>query len=108
MVDPGIKVSCPSGVSACSADVSASAQVPASAANSKKTKLVLIGQAHFAIAAGKATKLTFKLNSKGVQLLRQLKTLRITVTVISRVAHNNPITTTKTITIKAPAHKHRG
>jgi FKBP-type peptidyl-prolyl cis-trans isomerase 2 len=107
LVDPGIKVSCPSGAT-CSADESASVQVATSAARSKKTKRLVIGQAHFTIPAGRATELTFKLNSKGTQLLRKLKHLRITVTVISRVAHNKPITTTKTITITAPAPKHPG
>jgi hypothetical protein len=66
----------------------------------------VIGQAHFTIPAGKATEVTFKLNSKGTQLLRKLKHLRITVTVTSRAAHNKPITTTKTITITAPTPKH--
>jgi hypothetical protein len=107
LVDPGIKVSCPSGAP-CSADESASVQVAASAARSKKTKRLVIGQAQFTIAAGKATEITFKLNHNGTQLLRKLKHLRTTVTVISRVAHNKPITTTKTITITAPARKHPG
>ncbi|MGB9184303.1 MAG: hypothetical protein WCB67_09565 [Solirubrobacteraceae bacterium] len=106
LVDPGIKVSCPQGGSSCSADESASVQVAASAARSKKTKRLVIGQAHFTIPAGKATEIIFKLNSKGTELLRKLKHLRITVTVTSRVAHNKPITTTKTITITAPARKH--
>jgi autotransporter-associated beta strand protein len=105
LVDPGIKVSCPSGAT-CSADERASVQVAASAARSNQTKRLVIGQAHFTTPAGRATELTFKLNSSGTQLLRKLKHLRITVTVISRVAHNKPITTTKTITITAPARKH--
>jgi hypothetical protein len=106
VVDPGIKVSCPSGGSVCSAGESALVQIPASAARSKTQRLV-IGRAHFTIAVGKATELTFKLNSKGAQLLRKLKHLRVTVTVISRVARNKPITSTKTIMISAPARKHR-
>jgi hypothetical protein len=106
VVHPGIKVSCPSGGFACSAGESASVRVPASAARSTKTKRLAIGTARFTIAAGKATQLTIKLNSNGTRLLRKLKHLRITVTVISRVAHNKPITTTKTITIVAPARKH--
>jgi hypothetical protein len=81
--------------------------VPASAARANNTKRVVIARARFTIPAGKAEKLTFKLNREGAWLLRPLKTLRVTVAVISRVGHNAPITTTKTITIKAPAHKHR-
>jgi autotransporter-associated beta strand protein len=105
VVDPGIKVSCPSGGPACAAEESASAQVAASAARAN-TKRVVIGQAHFTIAAGKATKLTFNLNHKGTQLLRKLKHLRITVTVTSRAGLNHPIITTKTITITAPGRSH--
>jgi hypothetical protein len=104
LVTPGITVACPAGGSPCTADETATAQVPASLARAK-TKKIVIGRAHFTIPAGKTIKLTFKLNAKGAKLLRKLGHLRVKVTVISRVEHHTPITTTKTITIKAPKHK---
>jgi hypothetical protein len=107
LVDPGIKVSCPTGGSPCTADETASVQVPATVARAKKTRRVVIGRAHFTISAGKSKELTFKLNREGARLLRKLGRLRVKVTVVSRVDHNKPITTTKTITIKAPPHKHK-
>jgi hypothetical protein len=107
LVDPGIKVTCPKGGNPCTADETATVRVPASAARAKKTKRIVIGRAHFTIPAGKSKELTFKLNRKGARLLRKLGHLRVTVTVVSRVGHNKPITTTKKITIKTPARKHR-
>jgi hypothetical protein len=103
LVDPGIRESCPVGGPACSAEESASARVATSA--SAKTQKVLIGQAHFTVPAGKTAKLTFKLNGHGAKLLRELKTLRVTVTMTGRVTGNKPVTTTKQITIKLPAAK---
>ena len=106
LVDPGIKVSCPAGGNPCTADETAVASVPASATTAKINKIV-IGRRHFTIPAGKTKELTFKLNSRGARLLRKLKKLRVKITVTSHVDHNTPITTTKTITIKAPPRKHR-
>jgi hypothetical protein len=106
LVNPGIKLSCPPGGKPCIADETASVPVPVSMARAK-TKRLVIGRAHVTIPAGRSKQLTFKLNSKGAKLLRKLGHLRITVTVISRVDHNTPITTTQTFTIKAPARKHR-
>ena len=106
IVDPGIRVLCPTAGSRCSADESARVTVTAATGKSK-TKQVLIGSAHVTISAGTATEVTFKLNTAGVKLLRTRKHLRVTVTVISRAAHAKPITTTKKITISAPVPKHR-
>jgi len=103
LVDPGIKATCPAGGPSCSANESASAQVPAIA--SVKTKKVIIGQAKFMIPSAKTAKLIFKLNNRGAKLLGKLKTLRVTVTVVSRVATNTPITATKRITIRARASR---
>jgi uncharacterized repeat protein (TIGR01451 family) len=105
LVTPGIKVSCPAGGDPCTADETATVTVPASVARAN-TKKVVIGRAHFTITAGKRRQLTFKLNSKGARLLRRFKHLRVTVTVVSRVGHNKPITTTKAIAIKAPVRRH--
>jgi hypothetical protein len=105
LVTPGIKVSCPAAGDPCTADETASVTVAALVARAK-TRKVVIGRAHFTIPAGKTRELTFKLNSKGARLLHSFKHLRVTVTVVSRVGHNKPITTTKTIAIKAPARKH--
>jgi hypothetical protein len=104
MVQPGITVSCPAGGGVCTAAESATVSVAASAARAK-LKRVVIGQVQFTIPAGKATEITFKLNREGTQLLRKLKRLRVTITVTSWVAHHTAITTTKTITINAPALK---
>jgi hypothetical protein len=52
-------------------------------------------------------KITFKLNAAGARALRKLGRLRVTVTLVSRVGHNKPITNTKTFTIKAPPRKHK-
>jgi hypothetical protein len=82
-------------------------QAPASTARGKKTKRLVIGRAHFTIPAGESKELSLKLNRPGARLLRKLGRLRVMVTVVARVDHNKPITTTKTITIKAPARKHR-
>jgi hypothetical protein len=66
---------------------------------------ITVGRVQFTIPAGKATEITFKLNHQGTQLLHKLKRLRVTITVTSWVAHDTAITTTKTITIKAPVGK---
>jgi 6-phosphogluconolactonase (cycloisomerase 2 family) len=105
LVYPGITVSCPAGGSPCTAAESATVSVAASAARAKLKKVV-IGRVRFTIPPGKATKLTFKLNHEGVLLLHKLKRLRVSIIVTSWVAHHTAITTTKTITIKAPAPKH--
>jgi hypothetical protein len=107
LVHPGIKVSCPAGGRPCTASLTATVIVPASAARATKTKRIVIGRANFTIPAGKSKDLTFKLNRAGAKLLRKLGHLRVKIVVISRVDHNKPITTTKTITIKAPPRKHR-
>ena len=103
LVDPGIREVCPVGGPACSATESATARVHASAG--AKTAKVVIAQTHVTILAGKTAKLTFKLNSRGAKLLRQLKVLRVTVTVTGRAGDNTPVTTTRQITIKTPAIK---
>jgi hypothetical protein len=108
LVHPGIKVSCPAGSSPCTVDLTATVTVPATAARTKKTKRIVIGRANFTIPAGQSRDLTFKLNRAGAKLLRKLGHLRVTVTILSRVDHNKPITNTKTITIKAPPrNRHR-
>ena len=106
VVDPGINVSCPAGGSSCTADETATAKVTASAARAK-TKKIVIGRAHFTIAAGKRKDLIFKLDRQGARALRKLGRLRITITVVSRDGDNPPVTTTKTITIKASVREHR-
>jgi hypothetical protein len=105
-VDPGIKVFCPAGGQPCSADETVTGQAPASTARGNTTTRLVIGRAHFTISAGKSKELSLKLNRRGARLLRKLGRLHVTVTVVARVDHNQPITTTKTITIKAPPRKH--
>jgi hypothetical protein len=100
LVDPGIRETCPAGGPACSAVERATARVRPSA-GTKTVKLVL-AQTHFTIPAGKTAKLTFKLGSRDAKLLRKLKSVRLTLTVTSRVDGNAAVTTTKQITIKAP------
>jgi hypothetical protein len=82
-------------------------QAPASTARAPKTKRLVIGRAHFTIPAGTSKELSLKLNRQGTRLLRKLGRLSVVVTVVARVDHNKPITATKTVTIKAPASKHR-
>ena len=101
LVTPGITVSCPADGHPCNAVESATTLAPASAASAKKQKFV-IGKASFTVPAGQKKKLTFKLNRTGRKLLRNLGHLKATITVVSRVDHGTPITTTKTITIKPP------
>lgn len=104
VVNPGIRETCPVGGAACSASETATARVATTAR--AKTKKVLLGQASFTIPAGATSGLTFKLSRPGAKLLRKLKTLNVTVTVVSRVAGSQPTTTTKQITIRVPATKH--
>jgi len=105
VVDPGIKVSCPPGGPPCAAEETVTARAPATSGRTR-TKRVVIGRARFTIPAGAKREATFKLSAAGARLLRKLGRLRITVTLVSRVDHGKAITTTKTITIKAPPSKH--
>lgn len=100
IVDPGIRVKCPTGGPVCSAVESATARVRAS-----KNAKVVIGQAQLVIPAGRTVTLTFKLNSRGVKLLRSERTLRVEVSVASRVAGNKLVRTTKQIAVRLPATK---
>ncbi len=106
LVDPGIKVFCPSGGGPCSSDETATATVQVSAARAK-VKRVLIGSARFTTPAGQRRELTFKLNGLGVRLLRKLGKLRVSVTVVSSVGTGKKVTSTKTIRIKPPTRKHK-
>jgi 6-phosphogluconolactonase len=107
LVKPGITVSCPSGGSRCTADTTATTTTKGAADIARnKPKNIIIGRASLTIAAGGSKKITFKLNQEGLKLLRKLGHLRIKVAVVSRVDHSTPLTTTKTITIKAPQDKH--
>lgn len=94
------------GGSPCTANETAAVTVPATVAGAK-TKKIVIGRASFTSLAGMSRAITFNLNSKGARLLHKLGHLKITVTLVSRVGHNRPITTTKTFTIKAPPRKHK-
>jgi hypothetical protein len=105
LVDPGIRVTCPAGGETCTAEETVTVRVAASAARGK-TKKIVIGRQRFTIPAGESKELTLRLNGKGARLLRKLNMLRVSFVVISRVDHNKPITTTKTITIKLPPRKH--
>jgi hypothetical protein len=106
LVDPGITVTCPDGDQSCTAVEVATGQVPASAARVKTRRLV-IGRARFAIPAGAARRLTFKLNRRGARALRNRHRLRATVTVTSRVGQDQPTTSTKTIRLTSPRRKAR-
>jgi Protein of unknown function (DUF1565) len=106
LVNTGITVSCSAGGSPCTVSETANASVAASGARVRIKKL-LIGRANFTIPAGKSRKITFKLSATGSRLLRKLGSLRVTVTLVSRVDHKKPITTTKSFTIRLPARKHR-
>jgi hypothetical protein len=107
LVDPGIRVTCPKGGNPCAALETAAAKLPASAARAQKTTPVVIGRAQFTIPAGNSRELILKLNRNGARLLPKLGRLRVTVTVVTRAGQSNSMTTTKTITIKAPARKQR-
>ena len=104
VVDPGITVACPAAGSTCTATETATAIT--SASRSTHRRKLVIGRAKFTIPAGKSRRLTFKLNRAGARLLRKSGRLRITVTVISRAGNGKPVTTTKTITVRAPRRKH--
>jgi hypothetical protein len=102
LVTPGITLSCPTSRQACTAAERATTLAPASAASANEKKRFVIGKGSFTVPAGQKQKLRFALNRTGLKLVRKLGHLKVTVSVISRVDHGTPTTTTKTITIKPP------
>ena len=71
-----LKVSCPPG-QACSGSVTV--------ATAKPSRLTL-GKAAYRLAGGRATTLRVKVSGRGLQLLRRLGKLRVTVTTTTRDA----------------------
>jgi hypothetical protein len=104
VVSTGQLVNCPAGGAACKASVKATAAVPVQLARTKTKKLV-IGRATFTIPAGQSKKLTFKLNKKGALALRKLKKLSVKLQFAVQAGTGTPVTSTKTIRIKAPAKR---
>jgi hypothetical protein len=107
LVDPGITVSCPAGGGACTVNTTATSTT-AGAANiaNRKPSQVVIARATITITAGKSKKISFSLNQRGLTLLRKLGRLEVKVASTSRVDNDPPITTTKTVLIKAPRKRH--
>jgi hypothetical protein len=105
VVTPGIELSCPAGADACTASATASVQLSTTA--TKHTKQLVIARTRARVAAGKHKAFVFTLTRQGAQLLAKRVHLRVKFTVVSRVGHYGPITTTKTITIKSPAGQRR-
>ncbi|HEY7934080.1 MAG TPA: hypothetical protein VID48_09665, partial [Solirubrobacteraceae bacterium] len=113
-VETGETVTCPPGSENCTATVSASTteeKAKASAAAHKrkhsKPKPVVIGHATITVPAGHASKLTFKLNSKGSALLRKHHRLKILLTVVITLPGKTPVEHTRTITITQPKPRHK-
>jgi hypothetical protein len=101
LVDPGLRVSCPSRGARCSVVETATAQVAAASRSRRST----IGRSRFTIPSAGSRELTFKLSGAGAQLLRRLGRLRVRLTIVSRVGRNPTVTTTRTITIRAPKRR---
>jgi hypothetical protein len=87
--------------------VVASSIVPKSLAASVKTKRIVIGSATGSCKPGKTARIQFKLNARGVQALRKLRTMNVRLRVTLR-AHGTGGTTrtiTRAVTIKMPPMK---
>jgi hypothetical protein len=73
-----------------------------------ETKTVAIGHATIAVAAGKTARISFKLNSQGVALLRKRHHLSVRISVTVDLTGKAPVKSAHTITISKPkpARKH--
>lgn len=99
-VDTGMRVSCPAGTVLCPVAVRAVTAAPPPV--SRAAKKLLVGKRSFSVAPGKTTKVTFKLSKKGARLLRRLKRLKVTVTVVARRGTGAPVRSVRTIRLKPP------
>ena len=105
LADTGIVVGCPAGSASCQAAVQATAPAP-KAKRGKPAKAVVVGKTSISVAGGQTAKVTFKLTRAGAALLRRVKKLRVTVTVVT-TGGGAPQTTAKTLTLRAPKAKKR-
>jgi trimeric autotransporter adhesin len=105
VVDPSITLTCPPGGDACSARVTATADIRAKLAGSAKRQA--IGQGRATIPAGATRRLTITLTRSGAAALRRQRRLRTRVLVRARVGAAPATTSARTITIRRPAVRRR-
>ena len=92
VVDPGIRLTCPTEGPACSATETATTR--------SKKRRVTIGTARFTVAPGKTAQLVFRFNAAGMGLVFKAKKLSVAVAVTGRAGQGAPTTAGKTVVIK--------
>jgi outer membrane protein assembly factor BamB len=95
-----VKVKCPSGEPAgCTGTLTL--RTASKVRVLAKKKIVTLGTARLKVGAGKTVKVKVKLSSKNRTLVRRLKRLKVTVTVLARDQAQNARTITKTLKLRA-------
>jgi ELWxxDGT repeat protein len=103
LVDAGLLFRCVGGAPTAGAwRLSASAVVPASLARKVKKKRVVLGTAKKRVAAGKTSRITFKLNKRGARILRRLRKVKLQLKIVIRPVAGKSKTVKKTITVRKP------
>jgi PKD repeat protein len=110
---PATKVSCGGTVEIKTASaVAASVRGRTFAVSSKKRgrhkpkkSQLLLGQVSFEVAGGHSKTITVHLSSKGLSVLNKLKHLSVLVIVSAHDSFGDPLTSTVSLTLKAPAKK---
>jgi hypothetical protein len=109
LVRTAFAMTCPSQSRGCTWRLTASSVVPATVLGGRaaKTKRITIGTAKGSVKAGKRARLQFRLNKRGVNALRKLKSMKVRLKITLRVAGpgGTTRTVTRTVTIKAPPKK---
>jgi hypothetical protein len=100
-VDPGIKVTCPMGLKACTSVVTATASVPV-AGHKGRTKKVVVGRASLTTPEGGATQVRFVLTKQGASVLRKLGRLRLSVAMVTKAGNGVRASASRTFTVKRP------
>lgn len=94
VVDPGIRLVCPVRGPVCSAVETARTRA--------RGRPLSIGRTLLRVGSGRTAELVFKLRRRGIRLLRKLKTLTVTVSVIGQAGRGSRVSVTKQIRIRRP------
>ncbi|HST55758.1 MAG TPA: PKD domain-containing protein [Solirubrobacteraceae bacterium] len=107
-----VALSCPKTKVSCSGSVQLkTARAVAASAHGKKAKKktqLVLGQGSFSLIGGKSQTVSVRLSAKGRALLSAQKRLSLLVIVAAHDTLGNPKTVTVSVTVRAPAKKHKG
>jgi hypothetical protein len=106
LVELGELVTCPPGTLPANVSVHLTTQITSrhgfSTRAKGKLKTLTIGSASFALGPGTTKRVSFKLNRKGIRLLRRLKHLLAKATVTVTYGRLAPVSSSQTVTLRMP------